>query len=107
MSAFADCFLCDQRITTVDDHLTDAEIAAKFASLGWTVGPTRCPEHVGLDAAPPREQCTTVHDDAPFVRQGMAASAQSTWWGPNRFAPREGTCRWYHHYAVEPATAAV
>ncbi|KQO98610.1 hypothetical protein [Leifsonia sp. Leaf264] len=106
MSAFVECFLCDQRITTHADHLTDKQIAKEFAKKGWTVGPSRCPEHVGLDAAPPKEDCTLEHDPEPMLRTGMAASCQTVWMKKARFSPREGTCRWYDHYVTDKAAAA-
>jgi hypothetical protein len=50
---FADCMLCDKSImlrfdsSEEVDAVSDDEAHKTFEAAGWTIGPTRCPQHVG------------------------------------------------------------
>lgn len=48
-----------RRRTRIDGSAgrSDADLAAEFAERGWTVGPTRCPEHRVI---PPGERSMNV-----------------------------------------------
>ena len=41
----ADVLLCDRAAWWNDQRISDSDFAKKAAADGWTIKPTRCPEH--------------------------------------------------------------
>jgi hypothetical protein len=100
MSAFIECRVCGKQKKTLDDWKSDAELTVEFEAAGWAVGPTRCPEHVGVT---PDQSCDKDHDPEPWLRNmGMQVGGGSgkTFGGSknSRFVPREGYCKVMLHY---------
>lgn len=54
--AFVECYEPGCKSTGRIDHsagVSDAELTRQFNALGWSIKPTRCPEHSTLKAARP------------------------------------------------------
>lgn len=47
--AVVTCVVCGREARSDDSEgVSDAELTREFEARGWTVKPTRCPEHVGV-----------------------------------------------------------
>jgi hypothetical protein len=98
VSAFIECRVCGKQKTTGDDRRSDAEITVEFEAAGWTVDPTRCPEHVGVL---PDQSCSEKHDPEPWLKSmGLQIGGGGTFGsgGRDRFDPRPGYCPVMLHY---------
>ena len=106
MSAFIECRVCGKQISG-DSRLTDADLIAEFATKGWTVQPTRCPEHVTMADAdiPRRDACTAEHDPEPFEHSvGIMTGGRPVGFNGRRdfFRPRAGYCTLFLHSVTDP-----
>lgn len=105
MSAFIECRVCGDQVNG-DSSYSDAELTKQFGEKGWTIMPTRCPEHASMaDADIPRpEDCTEEHDPEPFqVSGGIMVGGRAVSMGSRRtkFRPRPGFCRIMLHSVTD------
>lgn len=114
MTAFIDCMVCAKRlIDQANTHETNAEFTTWAATKGWTILPTRCPEHAKAEgqavvskAYADTRACTLDHDPNPWVvEEGLMVGGRSVpgggaTAGRRTLRPRPGFCAEHAHYWI-------
>ena len=113
MSAFIDCLACRARLIHPNPIVTDDEFKKWSRRLGWTIGPTLCPEHakakgqrVILAGLASKEACTLEHDPKPWrTNQGLAIGGGGKFgggptMGQAHLSPRSEFCQEPSHYWI-------
>jgi len=106
MSAFIECRVCGKQVSG-DARLTDERLTEEFNAKGWTIQPTRCPDHVAVADSdiPRRDACPMEHDPEPFEHSvGIMTGGRPVAFGGRRdyFRPRSGYCTLFLHSIESP-----